>query len=185
MKKNVFSWMTVMLMAFVCVGITACGGDDDDEAPNPEENSDSKGRTPVEKDVLTPGIYFCLEATDMHVQCTDAVSLGNYNKVSQIIKNYGYCNNSAWKVEKGDMIGVMDVYGSLKYPTDNGIVVVSTQTYHTTKVYYYVYEDENCELFPWEDFKGNNKTYENGMFVQRNTYFSLSQNGTVYYKKVK
>ena len=30
MKKNIFSWMTIMLMAFVCVGFTACGGGDDD-----------------------------------------------------------------------------------------------------------------------------------------------------------
>ncbi len=30
MKKNVFSWMTIMLMAFVCVGFAACGGGDDD-----------------------------------------------------------------------------------------------------------------------------------------------------------
>ena len=29
MKKNIFSWMTIMLMAFVCVGFTACGDDDD------------------------------------------------------------------------------------------------------------------------------------------------------------
>ena len=30
MKKNIFSWMTIMLMAFVvCAGFTACGDDDD------------------------------------------------------------------------------------------------------------------------------------------------------------
>lgn len=31
MKKNVFSRMTIMLMAFVCVGFTACGDDGDNE----------------------------------------------------------------------------------------------------------------------------------------------------------
>ena len=31
MKKNVFSWMTIMLMAFVCVGFAACGGGSDDD----------------------------------------------------------------------------------------------------------------------------------------------------------
>lgn len=30
MQKKLFSWMTIMLMAFVCVGFTACGSDDDD-----------------------------------------------------------------------------------------------------------------------------------------------------------
>ena len=29
MKKNILSWMTIMLMAFVCVGFAACGDDDD------------------------------------------------------------------------------------------------------------------------------------------------------------
>ena len=28
MKKNVLGWMTIVLMAFVCVGFSACGGDD-------------------------------------------------------------------------------------------------------------------------------------------------------------
>ena len=31
MKKSIFSWMTIMLMAFVCVGFVACGSDDDDD----------------------------------------------------------------------------------------------------------------------------------------------------------
>ena len=30
MKKSIFSWMTIVLMAFVCAGFTACGSDDDD-----------------------------------------------------------------------------------------------------------------------------------------------------------
>ena len=29
MKKNLFSWMSFLMMAFVCVGFAACGGDDD------------------------------------------------------------------------------------------------------------------------------------------------------------
>lgn len=32
MKKNILNWMTITLMAFVCVGFTACGGDDDDNS---------------------------------------------------------------------------------------------------------------------------------------------------------
>ena len=32
MKKNIFSWMTIVLMAFVvCAGFSACGDDDDNE----------------------------------------------------------------------------------------------------------------------------------------------------------
>ena len=31
MKKQLLGWMTIALMAFVCVGFTACGSDDDDE----------------------------------------------------------------------------------------------------------------------------------------------------------
>ena len=188
MKKS-FYYMSLLLgLVLGMTMFTACGGgddDDEDDAPNSGINGKSSGKESVAKDVLTPGIYFCLEATNMHVQCTDAIALGDNKKVADIINNYGYCDNSAWKVVKGDMIGVMGVYGSLKRPTGNGTVVISTQTYNTTTVYYYIYEDEDCNMFPWEEFKGNNTTYENGMFVQRNTFFTLSQNGTIYYKKVK
>ena len=31
MKKNILNWMAIALMAFVCVGFTACGSDDDDD----------------------------------------------------------------------------------------------------------------------------------------------------------
>ena len=34
MKKNLLSWMTVMLMAFVCVGFAACGDDEEDNNNN-------------------------------------------------------------------------------------------------------------------------------------------------------
>ena len=27
MKKNIFSWLTIALMAIVCVGFSACGSD--------------------------------------------------------------------------------------------------------------------------------------------------------------
>lgn len=30
MKKNYCSWMTIIMMAFVCISITSCGSDDDD-----------------------------------------------------------------------------------------------------------------------------------------------------------
>lgn len=30
MKKNIVTWMTIALMAFLCAGLAACGGDDDD-----------------------------------------------------------------------------------------------------------------------------------------------------------
>ena len=30
MKKNIFSWLTIVVMAVVCVGFVACGSDDDD-----------------------------------------------------------------------------------------------------------------------------------------------------------
>ena len=39
MKKKAISWMTVMLMAFVCVGFAACGGDDDDDTKSGESSS--------------------------------------------------------------------------------------------------------------------------------------------------
>ena len=32
MKKYLFSWMTIVLMTFVCVGFVACGSDDDDNS---------------------------------------------------------------------------------------------------------------------------------------------------------
>lgn len=39
MKKNNLSWMTIAMMAFVCVGFFACGGgDDDDDVTNGQYN---------------------------------------------------------------------------------------------------------------------------------------------------
>ena len=38
MKKNFLNWLTVMLMAFVCVGFAACGGDDDDNGSSAQSN---------------------------------------------------------------------------------------------------------------------------------------------------
>lgn len=32
MKKKIFNWMTIMMMASMCVGFTSCGGDDDNES---------------------------------------------------------------------------------------------------------------------------------------------------------
>ena len=34
MKKNIFSWLTIALMAIVCVGFSACGSDGDDDGGN-------------------------------------------------------------------------------------------------------------------------------------------------------
>lgn len=34
MKKNLFSWMAIAMMAFACVGLAACGGDDGDNGGN-------------------------------------------------------------------------------------------------------------------------------------------------------
>ena len=39
MKKHLMSWMTIMLMAFVCVGFAACGSDDDDNGGNGSSSS--------------------------------------------------------------------------------------------------------------------------------------------------
>ena len=32
MKKNIMSWMTIMLMAVLCVGLVSCSKDDDDDS---------------------------------------------------------------------------------------------------------------------------------------------------------
>lgn len=178
--------MTIMLMVFVCGGFAACGGSDDDEDNTTEiidNNGDSgdSGETPT-KDVLSPGIYFCIDATDMHQQCSDAEKLGDYRGITNIINKYGRSgwDTSAWKVAKGDMIGVMYVYASLQYPTGSGALVVSRQTYHTTTVYYYVDENEDSQMMPWSQFKDSNITYSNGQFTYQNF-----MGKTIYYKKVK
>ena len=43
MKKNLFSWMTIMMMVFVCAGFTACGGDDDDKGGDNGGNPSGSG----------------------------------------------------------------------------------------------------------------------------------------------
>lgn len=184
MKKKIINWLTTMLMAFVCVGFVACGGDDEEEANTTEiiDNNGDEGEIST-KDELTPGIYFCIDATDMHQQCSDAEKLGDYRGIASVINEYGRSgwDTSAWKVTKGDMIGVMYVYASLQYPTGSGVLVVSKQTYHTTTVYYYVDENEDCQMMPWSQFKGTNITYSNGQFA----YAGFNGNKTVYYKRVK
>jgi len=74
MKKNIFSWMTIMLMAFaVCVGFSACGGDDDDEQDsrtNSTGSTGSGGSGTTTGDVLKPGVYFCLEMSQFHSYLT-------------------------------------------------------------------------------------------------------------------
>lgn len=189
MKKKTFSWMAIMMMVFVYLGFAACGGSNDDEDNTTEiidkngESGDggSSGDTPT-KDVLSPGIYFCIDATDMHQQCSDAEKLGDYRGIASIINEYGKSgwDTSAWKVAKGDMIGVMYVYASLQYPTGSGALVVSKQTYHTTTVYYYVDENEDSQMMPWSQFKDSNITYSNGQFTYQNF-----MGKTIYYKKVK
>lgn len=183
MKKNLFSWMTILMMAIVCDGLTACGGDDDDNSFEVTDNEEKDSGGLVAKDVLKPGIYFCLEATDIDQMCSDAITLGYYNGIAKIIEEYGSSgwDRSALKVEKGDMVGVMTVFASLRYPTDTGLFVVSIRTYYTTTVFYYVDENEDCFMEPWKESPGSRFTYSNGQFV----FQGFNGNETVYYKRVK
>lgn len=44
MKKNFLLWMTTMAMVFACIGLSACGGDDDDDT-NPYNSTDNPNDT--------------------------------------------------------------------------------------------------------------------------------------------
>ena len=55
MKTKLFSWMTIMLMAFVCVGVTGCskGGDDADDQEQVDPFKGGGTSTKVTKPVVS------------------------------------------------------------------------------------------------------------------------------------
>ena len=60
MRKEQLCWMTIMLMAFVCVGITACGGDDDDNGGSSGSEAQLVGswKKIYERDYNSDGTFY-------------------------------------------------------------------------------------------------------------------------------
>ena len=149
MKKNILNWMAIALMAFVCVGFTACGSDDDD--------SSSSSNTPDEPSAplaMKEGYYVSLygdnAAKQVAQDCTNASDV------------YGLSNHSWWQytepaihVKKGNVIEIVnrcvgDFWG--KGSPDNWYDVKSYSTHYTANgrttfanVTLYFYFDGNVQ----------------------------------------
>ena len=180
-KSILWSILTVMMIAMISVSFVACGGDDDDDVNEPRTSDNEKGNE-SSTDVLIPGIYFGIDASDIHQQCSDAVTMGNTKGIEKIINENG---KSGWdicalKVVEGDLLDFMYVYASLKKPSNN-MTICCEKYYFSTKVYYYVDEGENLVngLHPWEP--SSTFQYIDGQFVQTN----FLGKDAVYYVKVK
>lgn len=48
MKKNIFNWMAIFMIGFLCVGLSACGGDDNDNPTPPNKHETITGFYTVE-----------------------------------------------------------------------------------------------------------------------------------------
>ena len=62
MKKNIFSWLTIALMAIVCVGFAACGSDDDDNGGG--GGGANSGAVIEGKTVNTSYAFWCYSKSD-------------------------------------------------------------------------------------------------------------------------
>ena len=180
------NWMTIILMAFACVGFIACGSDDDDEEnySSNKKTDETETTTPVKKTVLTPGVYYdknCINGMDVELLAMEAA--GDNKGISKAVKekgSTGFCTG-AILVEEGNLYGWVFVFASLSSPGNNG-VVVDQRIYGTTRVYYYVDKEPyyTVSSFPvkWE---GDTDVlrYENKCFTEKRG------NTTRYYNLVK
>lgn len=181
------NWMTIVLMAFACVGFIACGSDDDDEEnySSNKKTDETETTTPVKKTVLTTGVYYdkdCPNGLENELLAMEAA--GDYKGISKAVKEKGttgFCTG-AILVEEGNLYGWVFVFASLSSP-GNDCVVVKERTYGTTRVYYYVergpYPYYTVSSFPvkWEG-DTDELRYENKCFIMK------SGNTTRYYKLV-
>lgn len=196
MKKNIFNWMTVMLMAFsVCAGFTACGGDDDDELDNRTNSTESTGGSSgTQNDVLKPGLYYCLERSVSNSLFTDCIAMGNIDAIDDYVNEYEDLN--AIRVEKGDKLGYISVLASLSPLRTDDEILVGTHTYTyknvSKKVYFYVIKDDRY-VWPqhpvsWSEWSKNGSwKYENGnlIYVGEHSSNVLGDVDRVVYKYVK
>lgn len=74
MIKNNFNWMTIALMAFVCVSFTACGGDDDSSSDGNSGNGSAPSFVQAVDLALPSGIKWA----NMNLGASKPEEYGNY-----------------------------------------------------------------------------------------------------------
>ncbi len=67
-KKVLFSWMSMVLMAFMCAGFMSCGGDDDETNGNSGGNSGGNGSGSSTEQVFT-GMVSDVTTTSATISC--------------------------------------------------------------------------------------------------------------------
>ena len=94
MKKNIFNWMTIALMAFaVCAGFAACGGDDDDDVSGTPSGNNGSGNNGNNSANVLVGTWYCSWDTDDSVGNDTYVFRADgtgYEKGSNHFKKDGY-----------------------------------------------------------------------------------------------
>ena len=158
MKKHLFSMITIMLMAIVCVGLVGCGNDDDDKgtgSENPSGNSGSSNETTTEIPNITSG-WYVNTTTDEYVKGV-AQTMKNAGDVEALNShNWSQYDEPAFHVKSGNIIEVVtrhigDFWG--KPSPDNWYFLKSYNTFHTVNnhttfadvtLYFY------CDKTPYE-----------------------------------
>lgn len=74
MKKNILSWMTIALMAIVCIGFASCGGSDDDN----NGGGGSNGSAPANVVAVDLGLPSGLKWANMNIGANKPEGYGNY-----------------------------------------------------------------------------------------------------------
>ncbi len=173
MKKKMLSWMTIVLMAFVCMFFTACGGGDgDDDIVGGSETGASSS-----SESIPSGIYYCAERNSVHKRVKNEYSSGNITTARNIINTNNNGNASfdaAIRVSSGNLFTWTGLYCSLKNPkaSDWGgtPIVVDNQTYGSLSAYYFVFDQ--ADIYEnWKDAIQEGFTYTSGSLKYKGDIF--------------
>ena len=186
MKKNTFGWMTIAWMVFVCVGFTACGGDDGEGS-----SSIPSGPQPSIDDNTTftipQGTYYATDANVIKDRVDECINAGDFAAAKELVNsnNDGWgAGNAAIEVVKGDKVAWISVYSSLKAPGLDAILV-ETKTYaypnNSFTAYFYLYEQGYEYDNLWSDAATIGFSYSNGVI----THYYMPKSKNVTYIKVK
>lgn len=105
MKKNLLSWLTIAMMATVCVGFSACSSNDDDD----EEEGGGGGSAPGIVEAVDLGLPSGTKWANMNVGASKASEYGTYfcwgetsGKEYYSSKNYKWRDNTTDEYTKYD-----------------------------------------------------------------------------------
>ena len=118
MKKYLFGWMTIALMAFVCAGFAACSSDDDNDGDGGGGSASASGLVGTWKRTYKQEVKYGKDAS------------GNWQKIKDQEKFYdddkgssGYLFKADGKAQLLDNVkadGTYEVEEEFKYKVENG-----------------------------------------------------------------